>query len=159
MTSTPNSLSAVQRFNKAYVQVPFSPLTSTRSRGSVTASHVLHSSKLKENTPLRPLSLSMQQQSSSSTLTSAKRKLSDRDAPSQVLDGVIISSKKIRMSMDGSASNSIKYRRTQTLAYLNNASEEFPNGFVYCHQCNKKRDAAGRCRVSIIRSCHNHIHI
>lgn len=24
-----------------------------------------------------------------------------------------------------------------------NATDEYPNGFVYCHQCNKKRDATG----------------
>ena len=26
-----------------------------------------------------------------------------------------------------------------------NASEEFPNGHLYCHQCNKKRDASREC--------------
>ena len=26
------------------------------------------------------------------------------------------------------------------------ATEEFPNGFFYCHQCNKKRDSSGELR-------------
>lgn len=32
---------------------------------------------------------------------------------------------------------------TQSVA---NATDEYPNGFVYCHQCNKKRDATGPSR-------------
>jgi len=27
------------------------------------------------------------------------------------------------------------------------ATEEFPNGFFYCHQCNKKRDSSGELRL------------
>ena len=30
---------------------------------------------------------------------------------------------------------------TASLVKPSNASEEFPNGHLYCHQCNKKRDA------------------
>ena len=30
------------------------------------------------------------------------------------------------------------------------ATEEFPNGFFYCHQCNKKRDSSGELRQSQI---------
>lgn len=140
MSSTPKSHPAVQRLNNAYVQVPISPLTSTRNRALSTSAHVAPSSKLKENTPLRPSLLAMQQHSSASV--SFKRKLSERDGPSQILDGVIISTKKSKLSIDASAP--LKSRQTEFSTLPNNASEEFPNGFVYCHQCNKKRDATGK---------------
>lgn len=31
-----------------------------------------------------------------------------------------------------------------------NATAEFPNGFFYCHQCNKKRDSSGEAGVALI---------
>ena len=32
---------------------------------------------------------------------------------------------------------------TDTMPAVTNVTDEYPNGFVYCHQCNKKRDATG----------------
>ncbi|KIJ18760.1 hypothetical protein PAXINDRAFT_179413 [Paxillus involutus ATCC 200175] len=32
---------------------------------------------------------------------------------------------------------------------LANATDEYPNGFVYCHQCNKKRDAAASVHCTV----------
>ena len=145
MSSTPISHPAVQRLNNAYVQVPVSPLTSSRNRVLSTSTHVAPSSKLKENTPLRPSLFAMQQHSSASA--SLKRKITDRDGPSQILDGVIISTKKSKLSID--VSTPLKSRQTEFSTILNNASEEFPNGFVYCHQCNKKRDATGKHFVTL----------
>lgn len=34
-----------------------------------------------------------------------------------------------------------------------NATDEYPNGFVYCHQCNKKRDATGPSHPSSRSPC------
>jgi hypothetical protein len=31
-------------------------------------------------------------------------------------------------------------------------TEEFPNGFFYCHQCNKKRDSSGELKQALIMS-------
>jgi len=55
---------------------------------------------------------------------------------------------------DGAANGTIKRRKLVTDAKTkssggskvqddkpSNANEEFPNGFFYCHQCAKKRDA------------------
>jgi hypothetical protein len=33
-----------------------------------------------------------------------------------------------------------------------NATAEFPNGFFYCHQCNKKRDSSGEPRLVLINA-------
>jgi hypothetical protein len=32
-----------------------------------------------------------------------------------------------------------------------NATSEFPNGFFYCHQCNKKRDSSGEPALALIK--------
>lgn len=155
MSSTPQSHPSVQRLNKAYVQLPASPHSLSTHLARSTPAHVVASSKLKENTPLRPSLFAMPQHVSSST--SLKRKLSDRDTPSQVMDGVVLSSKKSRLSMD--ASTSLKARQAEPQIPLSNATEEFPNGWVYCHQCNKKRDVTGRSRVyyRCVYSCINHM--
>ncbi|KAH9165462.1 hypothetical protein EDB89DRAFT_2009556 [Lactarius sanguifluus] len=59
-------------------------------------------------------------------------------------------------------------RRKPRISLTSNATPEFPNGFFYCHQCNKKRDAAlglyctfnnrtsnllARCRAKYCRPC------
>lgn len=36
-----------------------------------------------------------------------------------------------------------KHKHPKDTMSVANAADEFPNGFVYCHQCNKKRDATG----------------
>jgi hypothetical protein len=41
--------------------------------------------------------------------------------------------------------------RTQgTRKEVSNATPEFPNGFFYCHQCNKKRDSSGEPALALI---------
>ncbi|KAG5639120.1 hypothetical protein H0H81_006709 [Sphagnurus paluster] len=67
---------------------------------------------LKENTPLRPAN------TDTSTL---KRKLSERETVPLKADP-----KKLKVG---------------DVPEINNACPEFPHGFIYCHQCSKKRDA------------------
>jgi len=144
MSATPSSHSSVQRLNKAYVQVPPSPLTLSSYRSLNTSSHVVSSSKLKENTPLRPFQLANMSNHSAST-ASSKRKASDRDSSSLILDGVNPSAtKKSKLSASAATTSNnntpLKTKQTSQSISASNACPEFPNGWTYCHQCNKKRD-------------------
>ncbi|KAF9484432.1 hypothetical protein BDN70DRAFT_825471 [Pholiota conissans] len=164
MSSTPVTHPSVQRLNKAYVQVPPSSLAlSTHLSARSSLAHVAASSKVKENTPLRPSLLAMPCHALSST--SFKRKLFDRDISTHVMDAVVISSKKPRLSVDASVPLKVQ---VQPILPLSNASEGFPNGWVYCHQCNKKRDVTETVRCTNVemryttrdknpkeRLCHN----
>ncbi|KAF8871260.1 hypothetical protein CPB84DRAFT_1830164 [Gymnopilus junonius] len=137
MSATPNSHSVVRKVNKAYVLVPPSPLNLSSYRPLRTPVHVAGGSKLKENMPLRPSQLAMSQQAASSP--SLKRKLSERDVSTLVFDRVNPVPKRSKLS------TAIPLKNThivQPTAPAENACPEFPNGFAYCHQCNKKRDLA-----------------
>ena len=154
MSATLKPHPSVQRLNKAFVQVPASPQALSSYQTFGTPSHVAASSKLKENTPLRPLQLGMNQQPSGST--SWKRKLSDRGSSSMIFDGVVVASKKAKLSFntDGTTSGT---KETQFASLSDKACPEFPNGFVYCHQCNKKRDVSGKFGVHVIAQKLTHI--
>jgi hypothetical protein len=71
----------------------------------------------KENAPLTP----------TPNLLHRKRKLSDPDASS------LASPKKQKL-----ASGKTNFQLAPT-------SADFPNGFMYCHQCSRKRDISGTC--------------
>lgn len=148
MTSTPNSHPAIQRLNKAYVQVPPSPVSLSNYRAFATPTHVA-SSKQKENTPLRPFHIPMAEHaSSSSSSSSLKRKMADRE-PSK-LEGVIIpSAKKSKLATNISNMTPSKSVSAKPILSATNACPEFPNGWAYCHQCNKKRDVTCKCRANI----------
>jgi hypothetical protein len=139
MSSTPRQYPSVQRVNRAYVEVPPSPLTFYR-RVAGSAQHVVPSNnEQKENTPLKP-SLLMSHSDASST--SVKRKLMDLESSSFVLEGLILPQKKSKLSfVPNGAPLTVKQVIMNDPA--KNVSEEFPNGFVYCHQCNKRRDLNG----------------
>ena len=124
MASASKAHLSVQRINKAYVQVPTSPL-------SLASYHPALSAKLKENTPLRPL------QFSTKLSMSRKRKRSD---PECVRDESISVLKKAKLvTVDGTSSN-VKTPRNQPIVPTANACPDLPNGYVYCHQCAQKRD-------------------
>ncbi|KDR75076.1 hypothetical protein GALMADRAFT_156959 [Galerina marginata CBS 339.88] len=148
MSATPKSHPAVQRLNKAYVQVPASPLSLTSYRALGTPNHVASSSRLKENTPLRAAQLAMMQHASSSSAF-LKRKLSDREPSSLIFDGVNPSAKKSKLST-GATIGALMPTQIKPLLPAGNASPEFPNGFAYCHQCNKKRDITATVRCTVV---------
>ncbi|OAX43298.1 hypothetical protein K503DRAFT_181435 [Rhizopogon vinicolor AM-OR11-026] len=103
-----------RRQSQVFVEIPSSATT------SYYQPHV--SSSRKENA----LRASVSQNTIMSTNTSSKRKQDEtHDQPS----------KKAKVEI-----TSIKPNATRRP--LANATPDFPNGFVYCHQCNKKRDAA-----------------
>ncbi|KAF8160676.1 hypothetical protein B0H34DRAFT_653698 [Crassisporium funariophilum] len=160
MSSTPKQHPVIRRLNKAYVQVPPSPLTLTSYCALGTPTHVASSSKLKENTPLRPLQFAMTQSSLSAPL---KRKLSS----SALNDGPNASAKKTKL-VARSNGTPLKARQSNPVVPAVNACPDFPNGYAYCHQCNKKRDIQTTIRCTVVeqyqtardsrtkeRLCHN----
>ncbi|PPQ84593.1 hypothetical protein CVT25_015796 [Psilocybe cyanescens] len=150
MSSTPKPYPSVQRLNKAYVQVPQSPVSLSSYRALGGSAHLVPSSRLKENTPLPPFKLAMPQHPSSSS-ASTKRKISDRDSSSLVFDGVYISStKKSKLSASTGNMTPLKAKVPKPEVPAANACPGFPNGFSYCHQCNKKRDVAAILRCTVI---------
>jgi hypothetical protein len=148
---------SAQRVNRAYVEVPPSPLT----RYSRVAEHnLLSNNEQKENTPLKLSSHPMSHFDASST--SLKRKLLDHEPSSLALEGIILPPKKSKLSsVPLGAPLNIKQVTMNEPA--KNISEEFPNGSVYCHQCNKKRDYNGEyydCSNCVSYKCvyrHHHM--
>lgn len=76
---------------------------------------------------------------SDASSASLKRKLLDRDPSSLALEGIILPPKKAKLS---SFSNGAPLNVKQNEP-AKNISDEFPDEFVYCHQCNKKRNLNG----------------
>ena len=128
MAATSKARPSIQRINNAYVKVPLSPM-------SLASYHPLKthasSTKLKENTPLRP------PQFTTNSSTSRKRKLSDCDS---IHDGPISLLKRAKLVVADGTLSRAKAPQSQPIVPTANACTEFPNGYVYCHQCYKKRD-------------------
>jgi hypothetical protein len=97
------------------------PTTDDRPTTSSTV-HV-HGASLKENAPLTG-------SSSTSTLNSNKRKLSDRDLAASM---TAVEPKKPKLATKFLDPNAKKAEKV---------TADFPNGFFYCHQCAKKRDVS-----------------
>ena len=129
MASTPRVHPSIQRINSVYVQVPVSPLSLDSYRPLKTPIHTASRTKLKENTPFRL-------QSTTSPSTSRKRRLSDCIS---IYDGPISVLKKAKLNAAETPSK-IKAPQNHRIVPTANACPDFPNGYVYCHQCSKKRD-------------------
>ena len=127
MASTPRAHPSIQRINSAYVQVPASPLSLASYRPLKTPIRIALSTKLKENTPLRL-------QFTANPSTSRKRRLSDCIS---IHDGPISILKKAKLTATDETSSKVEVPRIVPTA---NACPDFPNGYVYCHQCSRKRD-------------------
>ncbi|KAF8813926.1 hypothetical protein BYT27DRAFT_7084104 [Phlegmacium glaucopus] len=141
MASTSKAHPSIQRLNNAYVQVPVSPLSLTTYRSLKAPILSASSMKLKENTPLRPL------QFTTIPSMSHKRKRSDCDS---IHDGPLSVVKKAKLVVpDGTPSKA----RSQPIVPTANACPDFPNGYVYCHQCSKKRDILTTIQCNIMKHC------
>jgi hypothetical protein len=121
---------SIQRINNAYVQVPASPLSLASYHPLGTPIRTASSTKLKENTPLRL-------QFTTNPSTSRKRKLSDCIS---IHDGPIYVLKKAKLNATDETPSKVKAPRSQQIVPTANACPNFPNGYVYCHQCSRKRD-------------------
>lgn len=138
MSSTANSTSAVHRFKQVYVDIPPSPLHSSYKDQRVFHKTPLSTSaQLKENTPLRRSNASISPMES----VSHKRKLSAASASSPDVVRAMPSVKKQKLLVSATGS-SAKSKPGQSSG-AQDTDPEYPNGFFYCHQCSKKRDALG----------------
>ena len=129
MASTSRGHPSIQRINNAYVQVPASPLSLASYHPLRTPVHTASSTKLKENTPFRLFT--------TNSSTSRKRKLSDCIS---IHDGPISVLKKSKLNATDETPSKVKAPRSQQFIPTANACPNFPNGYVYCHQCSQKRD-------------------
>lgn len=133
-TNTPLKNPVLRRFSQVYVEIPPSPLHRSRSVSIPNALHVsTTSANRKENTPLRVSNL-FQIPTTAFTSSTRKRKLSESTSNMVALS----TSKKPKLISDTQA---IDKPKATKFKISTNTSEEFPNGFFYCHQCAKKRDS------------------
>ncbi|KAH9046086.1 zinc-finger domain of monoamine-oxidase A repressor R1-domain-containing protein [Lactarius hengduanensis] len=114
-------------------------------------------------TPLRVHNM----QSAASTPVTMKRKRSE-ETPNETGSRVSAPETKTKRRKVSVADTKTQGTTRATHIVASNATPEFPNGFFYCHQCNKKRDAAlglyctfnnktsnllARCRAKYCRPC------
>ncbi|TEB38255.1 hypothetical protein FA13DRAFT_1725894 [Coprinellus micaceus] len=158
MSATPRSTLS-RRASTAYVEIPPSPFDLHQYQ-SLSARHVPASNNgggkpTKENTPLRAPRLHMLQSASTSTSASSslKRKLSDDDSSVTSLESEQSSSKKAKSASTGTPLKAAQLNIVPSQPVAN-ACEEFPNGWIYCHQCCKKRDLEATIQCTSLESKH-----
>ena len=130
----PPSSSRPPNLPEVYILVPDSPysLCSSEAVGTRTANGSHHNPP----TPLRAHNMPITE----SPLAVIKRKRSEGNLDQTEQRAPEINSKRSKVStMTSKAQSSTRLSHTVE----SNATEEFPNGFFYCHQCNKKRDSSG----------------
>jgi hypothetical protein len=127
---TPSSRSRSLK-QQVYVLVPPSPYSASASASEAIGTH----------NPLTPLRVHNMQSASSVT----KRKHSEEN-PNEMDLRVNVAPETKPKRRKVAATQSGTRATTHTVA--SNATAEFPNGFFYCHQCNKKRDAA--CTLPLV---------
>ena len=129
---TPSSRS--RDLKEVYVLVPRSPysLSASEAIGTRTASD-FHNTP----TPLRVHNI----QSAFSAPATIKRKHSE-EYPNEMDLCVNAPEPKMKRRRVSTAETKTQSASRTTHAVVSNATAEFPNGFFYCHQCNKKRDSA-----------------
>jgi hypothetical protein len=134
--STPSS--RPRKLSEVYVLVPHSPysLSTSEAIGTRTAND-FHNPP----TPLRVHNM----QSASSTPGTIKRKYSE-EIPNETELRVGAPETKMKRRKVSATETKAQSATRATHTEASNATPEFPNGFFYCHQCNKKRDSA--CMLS-----------
>ncbi|KAG1775435.1 zinc-finger domain of monoamine-oxidase A repressor R1-domain-containing protein [Suillus placidus] len=108
----------VKRLSQVFVEIPSSALHKPSIPATCNTTHAV--SKRKENA----LRASISQ---NTIMNKSSKRKSDETFDKQ--------SKKSKLE-------TTDIKPTATRRPLSNATPDFPNGFVYCHQCSKKRDAA-----------------
>ncbi|KAK7687001.1 hypothetical protein QCA50_009500 [Cerrena zonata] len=156
--STTRPISLSRRRSQVFVSVPDSPYKTPRSRHDhpSTSNSPPSSSSLKENTPLRP----SRTNSDLTTLTSMsslgspslKRKLSMSGVVPEVVITTMPPKKKAKTASTTTQVAQVapkKKSRVPTGDPVVLYSEKYPEGYFYCHQCNKQHSIhlAIRCTV------------
>ncbi|KAG2150574.1 zinc-finger domain of monoamine-oxidase A repressor R1-domain-containing protein [Suillus clintonianus] len=119
MAGQPKSI--VRRLSQVFVEIPSSALHKSNNNSIPTTSSATHAVSSRKQNPLR----------------------------ASISQNTIIN-KSSKRKADESNDKPLKKPKLETVAIklnttrrpLANATPDFPNGFLYCHQCNKKRDAA-----------------
>lgn len=133
-----------RRHSQVYIDVPLPahPRPSTSSEQS-----------LKENTPLRPSrtnSQSLMATPGNDGTASKKRRLLEDDTHDASDEPLSTKAKKARVASAPQTSEKregaqMKKPKATTTSPADTPSEEYPHGYFYCHQCNRKRDRSGEC--------------
>lgn len=110
--------STARRLSQVFVELP-------SSRGPLK--HLPHVSSAGHKENALPRSSASQMSSSTPPAPAHNKRKPDVEAP----------------VVDQPATKKHKHPKDTMPQPVVNATDEFPNGFVYCHQCNKKRDATG----------------
>ena len=118
-----------------------------------TAPNTNSEDERKENSPLKPSSMNSR---SPHRLSTSKRKLLDMDSDDEdVRETPATVNKKQRVFVDvperankKKEEKSNKSSQDEKVKETRPASEEFPNGGIYCHQCGKKRDKSRKLSFS-----------
>ncbi|KAH9985808.1 hypothetical protein BJV74DRAFT_846358 [Russula compacta] len=150
-----------RKIQEVYVLIPRSPYTlgTSESIGACTTTDASHNPPTP--TPLRAHNMP----STGSPFAVNKRKRSEGIFDETEQRAPEAKSKRQKLSTMASKGQGAT-RPTHTVA--SNSTSEFPNGFFYCHQCNKKRDSSvglyctykiktphsqARCKAKYCRSC------
>jgi hypothetical protein len=131
--ATPSSSRPSKR-SDVYVLVPRSPYSPCTSE--TIGPRTVNGSHHNPPTPLREHNMPIAE----SPLAIIKRKRSEGNLDETEQRAPEAKSKRPKVStITNKTQGSTKLTRTVE----STATEEFPNGFFYCHQCNKKRDSSG----------------
>lgn len=140
--ATPSSSRPPKR-SEVYVLVPRSPYSPCASE--TIGPRTVNGSHHNPPTPLREHNMPI----AGSPLAVIKRKRSEGNLNETEQRAPEAKSKRPKVStMTNKTQGSTKLTRTVE----STEAEEFPNGFFYCHQCNKKRDSSGELRQALIMS-------
>jgi len=89
----------------------------------------------------------------SSTSTGCKENALSRLQSSQIISSTAsttANSHKRKLDAEGNQSSTKKPKaQTRPVDDLEDIGDEYPNGFVYCHQCDMKRDVAGESHLRL----------
>ncbi|KIJ61330.1 hypothetical protein HYDPIDRAFT_189618 [Hydnomerulius pinastri MD-312] len=129
---------SLRRLSQVYVEIPQSPLHKSRNV-SKHSPHVSTTTASRKENALLHASSSQMITNTISASSPHKRKL-DVDTTAEMSDQP--STKKHKAPQP-------KPSGKPEIKKLANASEEYPNGFVYCHQCNRKRDVEDAIHCTI----------
>ena len=121
---------------------------------------------LKENAPLHPLRTNSQANMSTLSAVSQKRKMIEDDKPYDFHDDPVSpKNKKPKLSaltaqpagkVKSSTNPKPKDVKEPKSVPGNQATDDYPNGFFYCHQCTRKRDTSGEWLMRQARVTHTH---
>ena len=126
------------KLSEVYVLIPHSPY-------SLSADEAIGTRTAKEFHNPPTLLCVHNMQSASSIPGTIKRKNSDETPSETELHVTAPETKMKRQKVTVTETKTQGATRT-THTVASNVTTEFPNGFFYCHQCNKKRDSA--CTLS-----------